>query len=1079
MSEARSDRGGGGDVGAAPLGLLLDGPASEAEAWLAARGMEEPAAARRALQLLFREVSDPAFALRFLDALLERLPDSPDPDRALNHLCRWVAQLSSVRDALATLLDDARLFDDLLLLFGASNYLADILVREPTLYALLLEQRHGEGEGEEDAATLKARLSAAVAPFSRPSSRLDALRRFKRREFLRIAWRDLTGRDDFPTVVRAISDLADALIAQALELCREELVASSASLLASSSRPDASPVPFAVIAMGKLGARELNYSSDVDLLFLCDVPEGDERGMRQATRLAETLVAALSRPTAEGHLFRVDMRLRPEGRSGALVRSLASYREYYDRWMETWERQALIKARFIAGSADLGRRFEQMIAPRVWRRLHSTAILEDVRDVKRAIERRVEQAGQETTNVKEGRGTIRDIEFAVQLLQLLFGGERADLRVRDTLTAIARLTAAGLLSPEEARTLREQYGFFRRVEHCLQLMDDLPTRLLPETPCALRRLARQMGYRTEEGAQMPSSPLPAPPESSEADRFRTEYLARAAAVQRVTGALIARLAGDSAAAGDAEAMPDLRDLVLAVGEAHATGTMPGSAFGERERSDKELEAKLALLGFLEPKVAAESVTRLVSGGPHVRLSTAAQRTFADLAVTLLPRAAQSPDPEGALRVIEALVRRMGTYQTFYRTLLEQPDMCAALCVVAGTSPWVAEEVTRRPELLDAITDPEFLRQPRPPELLLAEARRRRDAMRSVSDRRNALRRFKKRETLRIAARDLLLNVPPVETTAELAHVADASVQAGLELAWETALGRVGEPIRGFSIIALGRHGGEELHYSSDLDLLYLYDPRRAPEGAALSHADYETLAAVFAATMQDLTEEGRLYEIDLRLRPEGKSALILVHLDAARQYYGPGGRSQTWEKQSLIKARGVAGDLELAAEFLALVAPEVYPLDPPAERDAEVRAMKRRVETERVRETERTRHVKLGPGGLSDVEFLVQLLQLRHGGRVPSLRVRNTTAALAALGNAGILPPADAATLADHYAFLTRLRQRLWLRSSGVATDLVPTEPGEALRLARALGLPYAAALHAEYARRTAQVRALFERWFA
>jgi glutamate-ammonia-ligase adenylyltransferase len=554
--------------------------------------------------------------------------------------------------------------------------------------------------------------------------------------------------------------------------------------------------------------------------------------------------------------------------------------------------------------------------------------------------------------------------------------------------------------------------------------------------------------------------------------------------------------------GSTPGAPLLRALVLELAD--------GSA--GREEDEAGLTRELERLGFLEPAAAAAIVARLARGGPHVSLPMATRRVFAELAETLLPRAGASPDPEGALRALEGLARRMGTYQTFYRTLLDQPDMVEALCVVAGASPWVAEEITRRPELMDAFTDPEFVRQPRSVEALLDEARRRRDAARGGNARRNALRRFKKRELLRIAARDLLLQTAPREITEELAHLADVCLCVGLEIAQETLFPERAAPLGSFAVIGLGRLGGEELHYSSDLDLLYLYDPLREtgyrrqsrgrrqgsrvpaarrtnvrqPEGAvpSLQHSHYEALATELSSVMQEVMEEGRLYEIDLRLRPEGKSGLMLVHLDGARQYYGPGGRSQTWEKQSLIKARFVAGDAGLAEEFLALVQPEVYPADPPPERGAEVRAMKRRIETERLGTTEAgaraergRRHVKLGPGGLSDVEFLVQYLQLRHGGRHPELRVRNTGAALAALAAEAILPAADADTLADHYAFLTRLRQRLYLRSAGVATDVLPTDPLEQRRLARTMDLPDGDALQAEYGRRAAEVRALFTQY--
>jgi glutamate-ammonia-ligase adenylyltransferase len=642
-------------------------------------------------------------------------------------------------------------------------------------------------------------------------------------------------------------------------------------------------------------------------------------------------------------------------------------------------------------------------------------------------------------------------------LQLLFGGERTELRVRATLPAIERLAAAGLLPEEEAASLSEHYRFFRAVEHRLQLMSDLPVRLLPDAPNEQRKLARRMGY---------------PPEA--ADQFMPEYAARAEAVRRITGEIVDRLAGEQ---GDRADSP-LRSIVLDLGDGPEG----------RAADEARLAAELERLGFLEPAAAVETVARLARGGPHGTLPMTTRRVFAELAEKLLPQAGASPDPEGALRVVEGLARRMGTYQPFYRTLLDQPDMRETLGVVAGTSPWVAEEITRRPELMDALTDPEFVRQPRAVEALLEEARRRRDAARGGTARRNALRRFKKRELLRIAARDLLREASPREIAAELAHLAGVCLRVGLEIAHETIFPeRAGVP-GGFAVIGMGRLGGEELHYSSDLDLLYLYDPRREA-GVPLRHSDYETLAAELSGVMQQVMDEGRLYEIDLRLRPEGKSGLMLAHLDAARQYYGPGGRSQTWEKQSLIKARFVAGDEGLAESFLALIQPEVYPTDPPAERDAEVRAMKRRIESERVGSGSgprgarthsadvRRRHVKLGPGGLSDVEFLVQFLQLRHGGRHPALRVRNTWAALAALAAETIVPTADADALAGHYDFLTRLRQRLYLRSAGVATDVLPTDPLEQRRLARTMDLAGGEALLAEYARRTSEVRALFTRY--
>jgi [glutamine synthetase] adenylyltransferase / [glutamine synthetase]-adenylyl-L-tyrosine phosphorylase len=1013
---------------------------TDVPAALARLGFDDTEAAQRHLTALAARLGEPPFAVPLLEALLGHLAECPDADMALNNFDRWSAQLPGFRGALAALLENARLFADLVTVFGSSQYLADILVREPTGYALLQENVAGAKD-----VGIDARAAEVMAPFQRPAARLEALRRLKRREFLRIGWRDYTGRWGLPEVVAAVSELADGLIRGALEVAKAEVVAKT-------TRQE--EIRFAVIAMGKLGGRELNYSSDVDLLFVYESvtnaaavdsrqeaapplttgnrqPATDERELRFATRVAEGLVSALSSATHEGQLFRVDMRLRPEGRFGALVRSLASYREYYDRWIETWERQALLKARFVAGDADLGRRFAAMIEPRVYRRTLSTAIFEDVRDVKQAIERRVAGAGQAATNVKEGRGTIRDIEFAVQLLQLLFGGAHAEMRTGSTLEAMDRLAATGLLTAEERDTLREHYLYFRAVEHRLQLMDDLPVRLVPEGGRDRDRLARRMGFPRDAGAA-----------------FAEDYRRRSDAVYNVTQEIFQRLSGEGSGPEGA-----LRPLILAIREGNTRAA---------------LRAELAQRGFGDPERAAAALESLATGGTRYSLPVTTRRQFSDLAETLVTAAAASPDPEAALAAFAEIAHRSGAHRTLYQTLAEAPATVAALCRITGSSPRATEMLLRHPEWREMLFDPEFLSQPRSLEALLDETRSRLAAARAPVQRRNGLRRFQQRERLRIIARDLLLDTEIEGITAELALLAEVCLRVALADRWEAA------DMGGFAVIGLGRLGGRELHYGSDLDLLYLFDPARHPEHP--SHRAYEELAAELTRSLTAITEEGTLYEVDLRLRPEGKSGFVAAHIDAYRQYYRT--RAQTWELQSLTRARVVAGDARVAEEFLEWVTPLVYPETPPPERDDAVRAMKRRIETERVSTAERARHLKLGPGGLSDVEFLVQMLQMRHAGREPELRQPNTLAALEALTRAGHLTDAEHAALRDGYRFLTRLRQRLTLASADVAPETLPTEPSALRRVARSMGFADGEALLAAHARVTESNREVFGRRF-
>ncbi|MBI3946453.1 MAG: hypothetical protein HY321_11080, partial [Armatimonadetes bacterium] len=457
---------------------------------IAAAGVRDADGARRTLAGLLRAAPDPASFERLARLLLSHLPACADADMALGNFDRWLSQLGYSLSVQRLLAEDERLLARLLRVFAASQYFADILCRDPSYYEFLVEaDALAPPRAPEE---VRAEVARAVAPFRTYEGRLDALRRAKRREILRIGVRDVIGLATFEEVVAELSAFADAAVTEACRIARAETERRSGP---------ADGLEFAVIAMGKLGGRELNYSSDIDLMF---VYRGGARHVEAAHRIGERVIQALSRATAQGYVFRVDMRLRPEGQVGPLVRSLDAYREYYENAMDHWERQALLKARFVAGDAALGADFHALIEPHVYRPAVDPELVEELRVNKLRIEARTEVAGERYTNVKDGYGGIRDIEFTVQLLQLLFGGRRPELRTGNTLDGLAALERTGVLDAGEHHAIREAYEFLRVVEHRLQIMDERAVRCLPAAEDDLRRLARRLPrvWSRDPGAEL-------------------------------------------------------------------------------------------------------------------------------------------------------------------------------------------------------------------------------------------------------------------------------------------------------------------------------------------------------------------------------------------------------------------------------------------------------------------------------------------------------------------------------------------------------------------------------------------------
>ncbi|HEX3393721.1 MAG TPA: bifunctional [glutamine synthetase] adenylyltransferase/[glutamine synthetase]-adenylyl-L-tyrosine phosphorylase [Acidimicrobiales bacterium] len=865
--------------------------------------------------------------------------------------------------------DEPALGNAVVAVAAASRSLGELCVAEPAALEVLadLDRRRG----------LQAGANA------------DEVASWKRLELLRIAGRDLVGLDDLPVVGRALARLAG-----------EVLEASCA--LAGAGDPGAGGL--AVIGMGKLGGAELNYASDVDVMLVAADPVAGDRAARTVLDVAR-------------RCFRVDVDLRPEGRDGPLVRSLASYEAYWDRWARTWEFQALLKARPVAGDVSLGEDFAASAASRVWARSFTSEDLREIRSMKARSEEHLARQGLTDREVKRGRGGIRDIEFAVQLLQLVHGRDDPALRSANTLDTLDELGRAGYVDVDDARALDHAYRLLRTVEHRLQLVNEEQVHVLPEDTASLSHLARVMGYR--DGVD------------GTAGELFVRYLRRQqATVRSIHEHLFFRR---------------LLDALLAAPDRAGQGGLGPDA----------VKARLAAFGFTDAARTRQALAELTRG------LTRSSRLMQQMLPLLLGWLAESPDPDLGLLGLRLLAsgdeHRTGELAVAFR---ESPEAARRLCILLGTSRRLTQTLEHHPDLIADLADPEGLGARSAGELAgggVAALAWRADAR----ARQRGLERFRDREELRIAAADILSLTPPGEdpvvvTGAHLSALAEACVRAALDVV---------APVVPFAVVAMGRFGGAELSYASDLDVLCVYDGTTPGDFAAA-----EKSAASLLEFLAGPTPATRVYAVDAGLRPEGKDGPLARSLDSYRAYYERW--AQVWERQALLRARFVAGDADVGRRFCELIAPHVW-RDPFPDADArEVRRMKARIERERIPRGEDPQfHLKLGRGSLSDVEFTAQLLQLQH-----QVAATGTMAALAALERAGALDHADRVVLGEAYRYCERTRNR-WFLIKGEPDDSLPQSAEQLARLAQSLATT-PQELRDGYRRVTRRARQVVERVF-
>jgi len=901
------------------------------------------------------------------EALADAAERSAAPDAAAIALRRVMEERPETGDRLLDGGEPSALAHAFITVVAASNSLGRLCVADPAALDV---------------------LAALDRPVAIDATDAAALARSKRLELLRIAGRDLLGMDALEDVGRALADMAAGVLDGACALAT------------------GTGAGFAVIGMGKLGGRELNYASDVDVMFVTSEPGGDAVG-RELLR------------TARG-CFRVDVDLRPEGRSGPLTRSLDGFRSYWDRRADAWEFQALLKARPVAGDAALGSAFATAAAGATWSRTFSADELAELRSMKARAESEASSGGLAGREIKRSPGGIRDVEFSVQLLQLVHGHHDTGIRDRSTLGALAELTAAGYVSGEDGTVLADSYRFLRTVEHRLQLVEEEQTHALPTDPGARRRLARVLGFT--DG-----------PSASATAAFDDTMRRCQSEVRIIHERLFFRPLLEAFAALEAPASTGVGSV----------GTV---------MSADAVARRLTAFGFGDAQRTRAAVEELAGGLSRV------SRLMGQILPLLLDWLSVSPDPELGLLGLRTLVVRSHHRALVVTTFRESPEAARRLCLVLGSSRAMAEALERNPELIADLDDDDALAPASRPELV-DEAVERLKWPGDEGRRRARLVRLAQHQRFRIATRDILDIDDVASTGVALTNVAEAVLEAAVALV---------APDLAFCVVGLGRLGGAEMSYASDLDVIFVVD-EQTPAGRG------EEAAEALLRFVHGPSPSQRVATVDLGLRPEGGQGRLARDLAGYQTYFDRW--AQTWERQALLRARLVAGDRQLGERFLSLVHAFVWDRPLTDSDVADIRRMKARIERERIPPREDPQfHLKLGRGSLTDIEWTVQLLQLRHGVSVPG-----TMAAIDALAAQGDLALADAEILGHAYGFLEHTRNRWHL----VATlpggtppgDALPTDAHQQSRLARSLGTS-PTALRDEYRRVTRRARRVVERLF-
>jgi len=1029
--------------------LLVSGedlPQDVVDATLKEYGFPRAEWADRILQDLAGEPPVRQQFAEILPALLDALRRSADPEMGLLNFARFAETTVSKSTFLSSLQLDPDLLEVAIALFSTSQFFSDILIRD-IRYFDWLRTAYSRGT-EEDRARMIDELWGEVRAVTSFDLRLAALRRFKNREMLRIGFADIVRESPLETIAADLSNLADAELEVAVRISVERLKAE----LGTPREPDGTEASLAIIGMGKLGARELNYSSDIDLIFVYSADGSVEPapGARRHDltnhyffdRLAEEIIRSLDQVTDAGFVFRVDTRLRPDGQIGPLTRSLPACLRYYTDAARKWEHQALLKARWIAGAEEVGRRFVEAMEPLIYRKYLSFEEIQEIKDLKKRSEKHTSEQGYGAIGVKAGIGGIRDVEFIVQFHQLLLGGQHPEIRQRSTLDGLKALGEARILTPPDVTALETAYRFLRKTEHRLMTLHQFKQHTLPEKSEEVDRLAIRVGFRAEDGV-------------SAGGRFMEEYRHQTEVVRKIYDAVFGLLF-ESESSGE---HPEV-DLLLS----------------PDLRAD-QAESTLREFGFEAPQRAYQLLCHLAEEDSPFLQSPRTRKYLANLAPRLLRALQETPSPDSTLTILDRAASSLGAKTMLYHWLSAEKDALHLLLEICCAGEFLVNIVESQPGMFDDLIDSlaigerkDLATMAEELEVLLAGA----DEPLAI------LNAFRNAELLRIGTRDRLGRAGILDTFRDLSNLAEAILRSAVQICWGRAVEKSGEPKDSsgvpipFAVLGVGKVGGQEMDYFSDLDLVFVYAGDGKTSKGVYAADFFARLAQRLSRMLSEPGTYGKLYETDARLRPLGRHGPLACALGFMENYYF-GGDAGTWERQLLTKLRPVAGDLEFGRRVVQRLNEWVYRSGlSPNELD-EILSMRGRLE-----DSVGPDDIKRGRGGVVDIEFILQVTRLQWGHERAVLREPNEMDVLDAAEALRLVSRDDAQKVRENYTFLRQIENRLRMATNR-SVDELPGSIRELAELAYSVGFGRDGgdALREKCDRVREDCRALFERMIA
>ncbi|MBI5427863.1 MAG: bifunctional [glutamate--ammonia ligase]-adenylyl-L-tyrosine phosphorylase/[glutamate--ammonia-ligase] adenylyltransferase [Nitrospinae bacterium] len=1030
------------------------------ETSLGESGFSEPQNAWRNLTALAGQANFQELFPAFFPAALELLAGSFNPDVALSNFERFAEKLYDKNYFYTILHGSPELLKALIALFSGSQFLSDALINDPSYFDWLKQPETLSKPKSKDLLYRDFHEMAGDRYLGDETPRL--LRLFKKREYIRVGLRDLLGLAEFKETAEDISNIADVCLQIAYEFADRRLKKKHGVPFYQCADGAWKESEFAILGMGKLGGRELNFSSDIDLIYIYSSSMGETRpdpsapdcvkitNHEYSTKLAQTVTRTINEIDRDGNVFRVDLNLRPEGHGGEIANSLASSEIYYQSWGRTWERQALIKARVSAGSEALGNEFFAMIEPFIYRKHLDFAAVDEIKSMKDKIDQDLRRKKAEKGNIKLGFGGIREVEFTVQSYQLLFGGRDKRLRGRNTLDMLDRLREGGFVPDSDRQRLRDAYIFLRNLENRVQISFGLQTHRLPRDPANLAILARKMGLSGRNPQDLIA-------------RLFEEYEKHT----QFVGALFAGLFAESK-------KEEAREI----------------AFQEEKKKSAFDESQFAIealkdIPFSDPQRAFQFLQSLRDGPEFSHPTEKSVQNFYLVLPKILARCRETPKPNSAVENLVRFVEASRARETYLDILKDNDKFLELLLVLFGGSDYLSEILVKQPAFTDVLLNLESIYRFKPQEKILEELRRSPGLRGNLQAKKILLRRFKQGEELRIGMRYLIQEADLRGTLSDLSNLADAFLQIAFALACEETANQsklAQPPPCDFAVIGMGKLGGRELNFGSDLDMVFVYDePAGGSRGMssedALAH--YISLSQTLVQLTSEVTTAGYAYKIDTDLRPDGSKGLLVLSLQGYEDYFN--NRARTWERQALTRARFVAGHAGLGEKFLNVAHAFCY--SPKLEYGdlIEISRLRERMELEIAREVQKGRNVKLGYGGLADIEFAVQILQLTRGYRHKKLRATNTLDALNLLALNGIVEQDAAERLGANYLFLRNLECALRISSPAFANNL-PCETDSLAALARLMGYPKATTqelaqtLLADYEKTTQAVRSFYRK---